>query len=182
MNLAIVPARGGSKRLKDKNIAPLGALPLIYYSLTAIIDSQCFDKVVVTTDCQKIKKAIQIFNKNAKFKVCIHDRPSKFATDESSALEAVLEYLDQRLENPSKVGYFLPTCPLISFQDIQQGMARLTDAYDFCISVTNMGDPIQLAMSMSTKTGGLYPVTDNLSLGKVNSRFITQHYKPSGGF
>ncbi|KKK75930.1 hypothetical protein LCGC14_2868820, partial [marine sediment metagenome] len=56
-HLAIIPARGGSKGLKDKNIAPLCGKPLISYTIEAAIESKVFDKIIVSTDSSKIASA-----------------------------------------------------------------------------------------------------------------------------
>ena len=54
MNLAIIPARIGSKRIKNKNIKNFFCKPLIYYSIKAAIKSNIFDKIIVSTDSKKI--------------------------------------------------------------------------------------------------------------------------------
>lgn len=51
--IAIIPARSGSKGLKDKNIIKVCGKPLMAYSIEAAINSKCFDKVIVTTDSEK---------------------------------------------------------------------------------------------------------------------------------
>ncbi len=52
-NIAIIPARSGSKGLKDKNIKLLNEKPLLYYSINAAIKSKMFDEIMVSTDSQK---------------------------------------------------------------------------------------------------------------------------------
>ena len=52
-SLAVIPARGGSTRLKDKNIYPLGGKPLIRWTVEAVVESGVFDKIVVSTDSKK---------------------------------------------------------------------------------------------------------------------------------
>ena len=56
MNLCVIPARSGSLRLKNKNIKIFKKKPLIYYSIKTAIDSKLFDKVIVSTNSEKIKK------------------------------------------------------------------------------------------------------------------------------
>ena len=55
MIIAIIPARKGSKRIKNKNIKIFYNKPIIYYSIKAAIDSKVFDKVFVSTDCSKMQ-------------------------------------------------------------------------------------------------------------------------------
>lgn len=52
-NIAIIPARSGSKRLKDKNIRPFNGVPLVAYSIEAALKSKMFDEVVVSTDSEE---------------------------------------------------------------------------------------------------------------------------------
>ena len=54
MNIAIIPARSGSKRIKNKNIKLFFGKPLIYYAITAAIKSDVFDKIIVSSDSKKI--------------------------------------------------------------------------------------------------------------------------------
>ena len=76
--------------------------------------------------------------------------------------------------------YFLPTCPLISTQDIQSGVSMLDEDADFVISMTEMQDTLQLACLMHGNT--VIPVLDNLTSGLTNSKFIQKYYRPNGGF
>ena len=54
-NVALIPARSGSKRVVNKNITPLNGHPLIAYSIVSAIESNIFDQVVVSTDSEEIK-------------------------------------------------------------------------------------------------------------------------------
>ena len=76
--IAIIPARQGSKRLKNKNILKFLGLPLIVHTIKSAIKSNVFDEIIVSTDSKKIK------NISKKFPVTIHDRPKKLATDKST--------------------------------------------------------------------------------------------------
>ena len=56
MNICLIPARKGSKRIKNKNIKIFNGKPIIYYSIKAALKSKLFDKIIVTTDSVKIRK------------------------------------------------------------------------------------------------------------------------------
>ena len=58
MNLAIIPARSGSKRIKNKNIVDFFGKPIIYYSIRAALNSNLFDKTIVSTDSKKFQKML----------------------------------------------------------------------------------------------------------------------------
>jgi len=61
MNIAIIPARAGSKRLKNKNLKLINGKPLIYYAIKTAIKSKLFDEVIISTD------SLKILNKAEKF-------------------------------------------------------------------------------------------------------------------
>ncbi|TRX20925.1 acylneuraminate cytidylyltransferase family protein [Flavobacterium franklandianum] len=96
-NIAIIPARGGSKRLPNKNILPLHGIPLIVHSiLYAQKDSTIIDEIYVSTDDEKIKEiALQ-------YGVKVIDRPENLSGDFEptvSALKHVLESIEADVEN-----------------------------------------------------------------------------------
>ena len=56
--IAVIPARAGSKGLRGKNMAPLGGRPLVWWTIAAAFDANCFDKIVVTTDIKELQQGI----------------------------------------------------------------------------------------------------------------------------
>ena len=87
--LAIIPARGGSKGAPRKNIKPLLKKPLIYYSIKSALESKLIDKVVVSSDDDKI---LQIAKKNGSETI---KRPARLATDTASTEGALEHVLDE---------------------------------------------------------------------------------------
>lgn len=172
-SLAVIPARGGSTRLKDKNIYPLGGKPLIRWTVEAVIKSGVFDKVVISTDSDAI------FDTVKDLPVERHVRPEHHATVTATALNAMLDLMENIEEEYNFFSYFLPTCPFISPDDIKNGFMNLSEA-DFSVSMTQILETIQLACVM--KNGWVLPVFDNLESGLTNSKFIKKYYKPSGAF
>ena len=94
--LCIIPARGGSKGLKDKNIKPFFRKPLIKYTIEAAFESKMINKIVVSTDDEKIAKVAR------KYKTQVVKRPKKYATD-SAPIEYALRHAVKYLEK--KEGY-----------------------------------------------------------------------------
>ena len=179
--VAVIPARAGSTRLKDKNTYPLAGKPLIRWTTEAVLNSGCFDRVVISTDGDKIFESV------ADLPVERHQRPAAHATVTATALDAMLDYM--RHNSPegdvsdSVFAYFLPTCPFVSPLDIQDGMKMLTHNTERCDTVVSMAEipeTIQLACVM--KDDWVMPVFDNLECGLTNSKFIKKYYKPSGAF
>jgi len=172
--LAVIPARAGSTSLKDKNIYPLAGQPLIRWITRAVVESGCFDKVIVSTDSDKIFSAVQDLN------VERHYRPTEHATVKATALNAMIDLMENVKEEYDIFSYFLPTCPFISSEDIKRGASSFENGVDFVLSMTEIPETIQLACVM--KENWVMPVFDNLEAGLTNSKFIKKYYKPSGGF
>ena len=172
-SLAVIPARGGSTRLKDKNIYPLGGKPLIRWTTEAVVNSGVFDKVLISTDSDAIFDAVK------DLPVERHVRPVNHATVTATALNAMLNLMENQEEEYDTFAYFLPTCPFVSSEDIKKGFLNLSGV-DFSVSMTEIPETIQLACVM--KNGWVLPVFDNLEAGLTNSKFIKKYYKPSGAF
>ena len=172
--LAVIPARGGSTRLKNKNVYPLGGKPLIRWTTEAVIESGCFDKVIISTDSDLIFDAV------SDLPVSRHIRPDEHATVRATALNAMLNLMKSSIDKYDVFSYFLPTCPFISHSDISAGAKMLAEETDFVISMTEIPETIQLACSM--KNDWVMPIFDNLECGLTNSKFIKKYYKPSGAF
>ena len=171
--LAVIPARGGSARLKNKNIYPLNGKPLIGYSIEAVLDSASFDTVLVSTDSPDIAAVAKDYG------IEVYDRPAEYATERITVLEAMLAMMEHVTKHDI-FAYFLPTCPLVSPADITAGVELLDETVDSVNSVVRYPDPIQLAMIK--KGDHMIPIFDNLTCGLTNSRYIQKYYKPSGAF
>ncbi len=114
--LAIIPARGGSKRLPGKNIKNLGGKPLIAWTIEAAIESNLFDEIMVNTDSKEIAKEAQKFGASTPF-----IRPEKLASDTASSLDMVkhtLEYYKEQGSRFTTVILLQPTSPLRTSNDI----------------------------------------------------------------
>ena len=171
-NLAVIPARGGSTRLKDKNIHPLGDKPLIRWITEAVVASECFDKVLISTDDDRIFDAVSDLD------VVRHFRPQHHATVQATVLKAMIDLMGE-VDKFDTFSYFLPTCPFVDAEDIRRGISLLSHASSV-ISMTLMSETIQLACVMSGDN--VLPIFDNLECGLTNSKFIKKYYKPSGAF
>ena len=93
MNVAIIPARGGSKRLPGKNIKSFLGKPIIAYSIEAALSSKLFDKVVVTTDSEEIAGVAQEHGAEVPLL-----RPAELA-DDHSATAPVLQHAIKWLQD-----------------------------------------------------------------------------------
>lgn len=133
MNVAIITARGGSKGLPRKNILPLAGVPLIGWTIRAALQSDCIDKVYVSTEDKEIS-AISV-----SLGAEVIARPEELAQDDTSS-EPVIAHALQALSDKGilakNVFLLQPTSPLRTFEHIEQSWAlyRQTGA-DCVISV-----------------------------------------------
>ena len=117
-NIAIIPARSGSKGIKDKNIKLLNGKPLLAYSIEAAIKSKCFDTVFVSTDSIKYAEIAKQYGAEVPFL-----RSKKNSKDKSSAWDAVYETLLNYKNmgmNFDSFMYLQPTSPLRTEKNIKE--------------------------------------------------------------
>lgn len=135
--LAIIPARGGSKRLPKKNILPLAGKPLIAWTIEAAKKSKYIDKVIVSSDDK------EILNISKEYNVDTIKRPPELSTDTSTTFDAVKHVL----ENTDYHDYTIllqPTSPLRNEKHIDEAFEVLIDKNaDAVISVCEADHPPQ---------------------------------------
>ena len=124
-NLAIIPARSGSKGLKDKNIKLLNGKPLIAYTIEAAIKSKMFDEVMVSTDSEEYADIAKKYGANVPFM-----RNSELSNDTASSWDVVRDVFDKYKEAGKEfdtVALLQPTSPLRTAEDIVKGYKILKD-------------------------------------------------------
>ena len=113
---AFIPARGGSKGIKNKNIVSLNGLPLLSYSIQAALESQYVDNVIVSTDSMKIATIAKEYGANVPF-----IRPASLADDSSRTVDAVIHAISFLKTHDDYYDVLLllqPTQPLRTAGDI----------------------------------------------------------------
>lgn len=122
--LAIIPARGGSKRLPRKNLLDLAGKPLIGWSIAAARECQYIDEVMVTTDDAEISNVARLYGANVPFV-----RPAELATDTSSSFDAIKHAIEHYRTQLDKRFEFIvllqPTSPLRSSDEITAAIELL---------------------------------------------------------
>jgi pseudaminic acid cytidylyltransferase len=129
MNLCIIPARGGSKRIPKKNIKFFCGKPLIAYSIEKAIKSNLFKKIVVSTDSHEIAEISQKYGAEILF------RPKELADDYASSID-VFEHATKELNKEKKYKYacmIYPTAPMLEIKYLKEGLERLKNS-DVCYS------------------------------------------------
>lgn len=118
--LAIIPARGGSKRLPGKNMLLIAGQSLLSWTIQAALSSSCFDQVFVNTDDESIAEEGKKWGATIPFL-----RPTELAGDQSTTMEVLTHMIDS-LQAEIKYSHLVllqPTSPLRSAEDIQQAIA-----------------------------------------------------------
>lgn len=145
MNVAIIPARGGSKRIPRKNIRPFLGRPIIAYSIETAINSGLFDEVMVSTDDQEIATIAKEYGAHVPF-----FRSPETSNDHAGIAEVIREVLLRYEELGSKFDLFcciLPTAPLIIAEDLKGAKVALEKgAFDSVFPVVRFSYPIQRAL------------------------------------
>jgi pseudaminic acid cytidylyltransferase len=133
-NIAIIPARGGSKRLPRKNLLPFLGKPIIFYTVEAARKSGRFDVIVVSTEDSEITATVEGVGCD------IHARPPELASDTARVVQVIREVL-KKYEGEGQRFDFLcclyPTAPLRDEEDIQRSYdLLLSRGADYCMAVT----------------------------------------------
>lgn len=178
--LAIIPARGGSKRLPGKNIKPLQGKPLISYTIEAAIKSDCFTKILLSSDDEEILEIGRQYQE-----VEGEVRPSRLAGDQVKVLELVCEIAErpELKENYDVIALLLPTAPFRQAKHIQAGFEELTPNIDSVVSLTTYEFPPQLSVTLE-ENQLITPVFNPCPLitGDTRSQDQKLIYRPNGGF
>lgn len=149
--LGIIPARAGSKSIKNKNIIKLKNKPLIYYTIKAAKKSILNDNFVVSTDDPKIIKICKTLKVKYFFK-----RPKKFSTDKTTAIE-LISYLIKDLEIKNfdfkNIVYLQPTSPFRDYKIIDKAIKiyQKNSQLDSLISVCEVDSFHPARMKFMTK-------------------------------
>lgn len=152
--LAIIPARGGSKRILKKNIKMLAGKPLISWTIDVAKKAKCIDEIFVSTDDLEIANISESCGIEVPFL-----RPAKFSTDNSMSIDLVLH----TLENFRRFDWVLllqPTSPLRSSLDIE-------NIYKLCIE-SNASSAVSIC-EISRNTKWLYQIDDKQKIFPLNN-------------
>ena len=178
--LAVIPARGGSKRVPGKNLRLLGGIPLIAHTIKAATIAGIFTDIWVSSD------ATEILEVAARYPgVRPVPRPPELAADETRVAE-LMRVIAAAPENRGKyqiLALLLPTCPFRTSQHLREGFAMLSEDIDGVISVTEYDFPPSLGVTLAD--GGLLaPLLESgpLVTGNTRSQDQQKAYRPNGAF
>jgi len=147
MNVAIIPARGGSKRIPKKNTKFFLGIPVIEYSIRAAVQSGCFDRIIVSTDDEDI--ADIAINSGAEVPFM---RPKRLSGDYTATVPVVkhaVEYINTGDQVIDLACCIYATAPFIQVEDIRKSFDLISSRdYDYVFPVTSFPYPIQRGLGL----------------------------------
>ncbi|WP_025111955.1 pseudaminic acid cytidylyltransferase [Pseudomonas sp. H1h] len=174
-SVAIIPARGGSKRIPRKNLLPFDGVPMIVRSIRTAQDCGLFDQVVVSTDDAEIAELALAHGAQVPFL-----RPAALA-DDFTGTAAVIVHALQQLPAFDYACCVYATAPLLQARFLRQGFALLEQHPDkaFAFSVCNFGFPVQRALTLDGQGAltALYPEFRN-----TRSQDLPEAFQDAGQF
>jgi pseudaminic acid cytidylyltransferase len=152
-NVAIIPARGGSKRIPRKNIKNFHGKPMIAYPISVAWESRLFDRIIVSTDDEEIADVATRYGAVVPFM-----RPKELADDYAGTNAVVrhcLEWLVEKNQKPEYACCIYATTPFLRTEYLQSGLELLKKSgKSFAFTVTTFPSPIQRSVRIR-KDGAL---------------------------
>jgi pseudaminic acid cytidylyltransferase len=152
MSIAIIPARGGSKRIPRKNIRPFAGRPMIAHSIAAAQDAGVFERIIVSTDDAEIAEVAQAHGAEVPF-----FRPADLSDDHATSIAVIahaVNWLRDAGRGADNICCLYATAPFVRGRDLSAALDLLrTSAAQFCFPVTTFAFPIQRALARDANGG-----------------------------
>ena len=153
MNIAIIPARGGSKRIPRKNIREFAGKPMIAWSIEAAKRSGLFEHIIVSTDDEEIAAIAKQWGADVPFM-----RPNELVDDYTATRPVInhaIKFISEQIKEPECICCVYPTAPFITENDLTVSYNKLIETHaDFVFSAATFAYPIQRAFFQDA-SGGL---------------------------
>ena len=178
MRFAVIPARGGSKRIPRKNIRDFCGKPMMVWSIEAALTSGCFDQVIVSTDDAEIG---EVARRAGAFTPFIRPRDlSDDFTGTTAVVQHAVRYLEAQGIEVDEVCCIYATAPFVQAQDIRTGLNLLLQSHaDYAFSVATYAFPVQRALRV-TDAGGVEPLDP--SQENTRSQDLEEAFHDAGQF
>lgn len=148
MNVVVIPARGGSKRIPRKNVKLFCGKPMIAWSIEAALASGCFDQVIVSTDDAEIADVALQYGATVPFM-----RPEELSDDHTGTIPVIrhaIQWLTAQGQKIDQVCCLYATAPFVTAEDLRCGLETLqSNVCDYSFSVTSYAFPIQRAIRLN---------------------------------
>lgn len=150
MRLAVIPARGGSKRIPRKSIKPFAGRPMLAYPVAAARESGCFDAVIVSTDDDELAQIALAAGAEVPFR-----RPPALANDHAATAPVIahaIEAMQTAGHEPRVVACLYPAAVFITAQHLRQAVSLLEGGgLDFVVSVTDFAAPVERRLAVDAE-------------------------------
>jgi len=147
MNLAVIPARGGSKRIPKKNVRLFHQKPMLSYSISAALESKLFDDVIVSTDDDAIAEIARKQGATVPF-----TRPAEISDDHTGILEVVnhsIEWYQSNVASVENIALIYATAPFITADVLIDAFSLLdANSCSYVLPVARFSFPIQRALKI----------------------------------
>ena len=178
MKLAVIPARGGSKRIPRKNIKVFCGKPMIAWSIEQAKASACFDRIIVSTDDAEIADVARAHGAEVPFM-----RPGKLSNDHAGTMPVIahaVEMIRAQGMPPDLVCAIYATAPFVRVEDLRMGMRVLQEQdAEYAFAVTSYPFPIQRAVRFTSS--GRVAMFDPVQFA-ARSQDLEEAYHDAGQF
>ena len=180
MNIAIIPARGGSKRIPRKNIKPFCGKPIIAYSIEAAQQCGLFDHIIVSTDDEEIASVAREYGAETPFL-----RPKEISDDftgTNAVVKHAIQWVNDNVADVKYVCCIYATAPFLQADYLKQAYRAISCTNSdskFAFSVTSYPFPIQRSLRIR-KDGGVEPVFPEAV--PLRSQDLEEVYHDAGQF
>lgn len=175
MNIAIIPARKNSKRIKNKNIKKFFSKPIIYYPIEKCIGSKIFDQIIISSDSNEYIRLI----KN-KFKNCLfHKRTKKNSNHTSTTRDFLNEIINYyKFDDQTKFCCIYPCNPLLSKNTLTKTYNKFRkNKYDLLFTISKSGISKEALFSLKN---GLIDQNSISADDSLNSQYQKKYFKDCG--
>ncbi len=176
MNIAIIPARGGSKRIPRKNIKLFHGKPMIAYSIGVAKQSGCFERIIVSTDDIEIARISRQYGAEVPF-----IRPKNIADDFATTTDVIINAIKElQLTDADVICCLYATAPFIKSTNLIKGLNLLKEGkLDYVFSATEFSFPIQRAFKLDS--GGIVKMLQQEHFN-TRSQDLEKSYHDAGQF
>lgn len=171
-NLAIIPARGGSKRIPRKNVKEFHGIPIIAYSIKAAIDSGLFDEIMVSTEDLEIAKIAEFYGAKVPFMRSLKNS-NDYATTFDVLEEVIIKYKEENRGFFEKVCCLYPCAPFIKKEFIINAFELLNrNNFDTVFPIVKFGNNIRKALKVEdNRVKMIYPEFETSRTQDLESAF-----------
>ena len=178
MNVAVIPARGGSKRIPRKNIRKFSGKPIIAYSIEKALLSDLFGKVIVSTDDDEINSIAKQFGAEVPFK-----RPTQLSDDYAGTTEVVahaIKWMENQGWTLNGVCCIYPTAPLLDVELLKTSYEMFTKGkWDYVFSAAENVYPVERSFKVLDNSGLKMLIPENFNR---RSQDLTPTFHDAGQF